>query len=260
MKKIILTLILIIIFTVFSTADIYVKRVKDTEAYEMMGKKKPGRTEIEEVWMSKDKYVSDTKTMKIIIDYKNKNIKFLIVPKKMYFEIPMNFTPETIGKYFPPKIVEILRSIGLKNVRTEVDNKKVRIGNWDCFKLTMEMDIVIPALNMIPKMKIVTWMTKKAPFNYLEYRKGMNDFFEGFFTEFIKLDEKTSAEFKKLDGVNGFEVGADAEFTFFGSTIKSTMRAIDVKKRKAPPGIYSIPAGYKKMDIFAALGAARNLP
>ncbi len=66
--------------------------------------------------------------------------------------------------------------------------------------------------------------------------------------------------FKKLEGINGFEVGSDVEVTFFGATMKSTMRAIDVKNKKAPKGMYSIPAGYKKMDIFAALGAMRNLP
>ncbi len=260
MKKIILTLILIILFAVFATADIHIKRVKDTEAYEMMGQKKPGTTEIEEVWMLKDKYVSDSKTLKVIIDYNRKNITFLVKPKKMFFEIPLNFTRETIGNYFPPRIAQILKSIKLNNVRTVVDMKNVRIGNWDCFKTVMEMEILIPALNMAPKMKMTTWMTKKAPFNYQEYRKGMSDFFEGFFNNFIKLDEKTSAEFKKLDGINGFEVGADVEFTLFGATIRSTMRTIDVKNIKAPAGTYSYPEEYKKMDIFTALGSARNLP
>ncbi len=260
MKKIILTLLLIILFTVFSTADIYVKRVKETEAYEMMGQKKPGTAEIEEIWMTKDKFASDGKVLKLIIDYKKKNIKILVKPKKVYFEIPMNFTAETIEKHFPPKVVQILKSIKLKNVKTGLDMKKVKIGNWDCFKTVIEMEIVIPALNLIPKMKIVTWMTKNAPFNYLEYKRGMSDFFEGFFTEFIKPDEKTSAQFKKLENIDGFEVGTDVEVTFFGSTMKSTMRAIDVKNRKAPDGVYSIPEGYKKMDIFTALGAIRNLP
>jgi len=257
MKKIILTLLLIILFTVFSIADIYVKRVKDTEAYEMMGKKKPGTTEIEEIWLTKDKFVSDSKTMKIIIDYKKKNIKFLVKPKKKYFEIPMNFTPQTIDKYFPPKIVQILKSIQLKNVKVEVDKKNVKIGNWDCFETSMEMEIMIPALNMTPKLKIVTWITKNAPFNYLEYKKGMSDFFEGFFTKFIKPDEDISVEFEKLDNVTGFEVGVDAEFVFFGATMKSVMRTIDVKEKKAPPGTYSLPPEYEKIDIFTVLGAGR---
>ena len=36
MKKIILALVLIIILTIFSMADIYMNRVKNTEAYEPM--------------------------------------------------------------------------------------------------------------------------------------------------------------------------------------------------------------------------------
>ena len=260
MKKIIFTLLIIILFTVFSIADIYVKRVKDTEPFEMMGKKKPGTTEIEEIWMTKDKFASEGKVLKIIINYNENNIKFLVKPKKVYFEIPMNFTKETIEKHFPPKVVQIIKSIQLKNVKTQVDKKIIKIGNWDCFKTVMEMEIAIPALNLVPKMKLVTWMTKKAPFNYLEYKKGMSDFFEGFFTEFIKPDESIVAEFNKLEGIDGFEVGVDVEVIFFGATMKSTMRTIDVKNRKAPAGMYSVPDEYKKADIFALLGVKRDLP
>ena len=138
--------------------------------------------------------------------------------------------------------------------------KNRKIGNWDCFKTVMEMEIEIPALNMTPKMRMTTWMTKNATFNYLEYKKGMNDFFEGLLDRFIKPDPQTSAEFKKLEGINGLEVGADVEFTIFGSTMKSTMRTIDIKNMKSPTGIYNVPAGYKKMDIFAVLGASKELP
>jgi len=256
MKRIILTLIFILIFTVFVTADIYIKRVKETEPFEMMGKKRPGQTEIEEIWMTRNVFVSDGKALKVMIDYEKKRIMFIVKPEKKAVEIPLTFTRETLGKHFPPKVVEILKSVKLSHVKATVDKKRVKIGNWNCFKTVMEMNIEIPALGMMPRMKITTWLSGDAPFNYNEYKKGMSDFFEGFFKNFITLPEEIKAEFEKLDGIKGFEVGADVEFNFFGTTINSNMRVIEVKKMNPPAGMYSIPAGFQKVDLFTVLGLA----
>jgi len=256
MKKIIMVLIFLLIFTVFATADIYIKRVKETKPFEMMGKKRPGQTEIEEIWMTKDVFVTDGEKLKVIINYKKKRIHFIIKPEKKAVEIPLVFTRETLHKHFPEKVVEILKSVMLSNVKVTVDKKEEKIGNWTCFKTVMEMNIHIPKLGMMPRMKIVTWLSKDAPFNYLEYKKGMNDFFEGFFEKFVQLPDKIKKEFAKLEPVDGFEVGSDAEFTFFGTTMKSNMRVIEVKQGVPPNGTYSIPSGYQKIDIFSALGMA----
>ena len=254
MKKIVLFLMLIIFMIMFLKADIYVKRVKETAPYEIMGKKRSQGVEIEEVWLGKDRFTSITKEMTIIMNFSSGKLYFAVNKIKTFFEIPLDLTREKLRQMLPQKIADIILSIEIRSVKTSVDRKIRKIGNWNCFKTELEMDFVIPALNIMPKFKLITWLSNDVPFDYKKYKKGMSDFFENFFSRLIKIDKETEKNFDRLEHVQGFEVGADAEINLFGSKIKSNMRMIDFKECKAPAGIYYPPKGFKKKSLYNAFG------
>lgn len=254
MKKIILFLMLIIFMIMFLKADIYVKRVKETAPYEIMGKKRSQSVEIEEVWLGKDRFASITKELTIIMNFSSGKLYFAVNKIKTYYEIPLDLTREKLRQMLPQKIADIILSIEIKNVKTSVDQKIRKVGNWNCYKTELELDIVVPVLNIMPRMKLTSWLTADVPFDYKKYKKGMSDFFENFFSRLIKIDKETEKNFDKLENVHGFEIGADAEFSLFGSKIKSNMRVIDFKERKAPAGIYFPPKNFKKKSLDNAFG------
>ncbi len=176
MKKIILALILILITVTFLSADIYVKSMQQTKAFEIMGNRSPERMEINEQWLGKNKFAQFSKDVNIIVDY-DKKIMFLIINKdKIYFELPLNFNRSELLDILPKKIADIVKAVKITDVLVNEDIEKKKIANWDCYSSEFSMVFMIPEINIMPKFKMKMWLTKDLPFDYKEYKSGMDKF------------------------------------------------------------------------------------
>ncbi|MDH5406829.1 MAG: hypothetical protein OEX80_09850, partial [Candidatus Aminicenantes bacterium] len=88
MKRLILALTLVLFVSPCLCADVYVKTVQRTEAYEMMGKRHPENVEIVEMWLAKNKSAQIRKMLSIIVDNEKEKMYFIIHPQKIYYEFP----------------------------------------------------------------------------------------------------------------------------------------------------------------------------
>jgi len=248
MKRIILALTLVLCIPSFLGADVYVKTVQRTEAHEMMGKKRPENVGITEIWLAKNKYAQITKELSIIVDYEKEKLYFIVHPEKIYFEFPTNIDRTKLQKLLPAKYAEIISSITITDVKVNLHGQTKKIANWNCYGAEFEMVFMIPALNMMPKLKISMWMTKDVPFDYKAYIR-QSDFFERFVFGILNVDENSKKELEKLDTVDGFQVAVEVTINLFGSEIKTEAQCLEVAEKPAPPGVYSVPRGYTKKTI-----------
>jgi len=264
MKKlilvVILALILILFFSLFLSADVYVKFVERTKAFEMSGKRVPEKVEIREEWLAKDKFAYFSKDMSIIIDYKKEKLYFLVNKHKKYYEFPLDIDVAKLQELIPPKAAEIISSIKITDAKVNIGGQKKKIANWDCRQSDFEMVLMIQALNIMPKFNIKFWTTKDIPFNHKDYTKGISDFYDRFVFRVLNVDENSKKELEKMNKIEGFHVANEVTVNMFGSEINVESQVLGLEEKPAPPGIYSVPKDYMKGVLNVDLGLQKKSP
>ena len=252
MKKLILIVLLILILSLFLCADVYMKNMERTKAFEMMGKKQPERVEIKEQWLAKNKFAQFGKELSIIVDYDKEKLYFIVHKPKIYYEFPTDFNREKLLNLISglsPKAAEVIKSITITDAKVNLRGETKKIANWNCRSTEFEMVFMIPALNMMPKFKLKMWTTKDFPSDYKEYTKVMDEFFVRYILGMVNIDENSKKELEKLDTIDGFQVASEVIISIFGSEINVESQSLEVTEKPAPPGIYSVPRDYTKKTI-----------
>jgi len=260
MKKLILALILVLFVSSFLGADIYVKNMDRTKAFEMMGKKQPEKVEIKEQWLGKNKFALLSKEFNIVVNYEKEKLYIIIHRQKRYYEFPTDIDRAKLLELLPPKIAEGISSVKVTDVKVNISGLKKKVANWNCDGSELEMVFMIPALNMMPKYKIKFWTTKDLPFDYKKYSSGMEEFIGRFILGILNVDENSKKELEKLDTLDGFQVAAEVTVSIFGSEIKAESQSLEVVEKPAPAGIYSVPKGYTKGKLDVDLGLKEKFP
>ncbi len=253
MKKFVLIFILVLLFSFFLGADVYMKTVETVKPFEMMGKKMPEQTEIRERWMGLNKFALLMKEYSLIIDSDKGKLWLVIHGPKVYYELPTNITREKILELIQglsPKAMEVLRSITITDTKFNPGSETKKIANWNCSSSEFEMVIMIPALNMMPRFKMKMWTTRDLPAGYKKYTKMGEEFFVKYVLGMVKIDENSKKAMERMGESDGFEVAAEITVSIFGSDINMESQALEVTEKPAPPGTYSVPAGYTKKPIL----------
>lgn len=259
MKKLILVIIVILIASLFLSADVYVKRLEKTAAFEMMGEKRPETVEIKELWLGENSFVQHSKDVSLILDGKKEKIYIIIHPQKCYYEFSTDINREKLLAMLPPEAVKIISTIEITNAKVNIGGPKKQVANWNCEEAEMEMTIMVPAIGIMPKYKAKIWATKDVAFDYKKYSKAADEFFVNYILGIINIDEESRKELEKMEAVEGFQVAAEVTITLFGSEINIEMQVLDIEERKAPVDAYSVPSGYTKKTFNFGLGIPGNL-
>ena len=259
MKKLIFVAVLILLTALSLSADIYVKSMQRTEAFELMGKKNPQKVEIREMWMGKDRFVQHTEEMSILVDYAKEKIVIMIHPEKLYIEVSTDIDREKLLAMVPPKVADVIKSIKVTDVKVTLDGPKKKIANWNCESSDMEMTFQIPALSIMPKFKMKLWYTKDVTFDYKAFTQGAEEFFGKYIVGLLGIDEASSIELEKMEKIDGFQIAADIVIEIFGTQIKVESQNLEVAEKPAPPGIYAVPKDYKKQPINFPQSLAKGL-
>jgi len=245
MKKIILLLIVLLVISLTGSADVYIKNMKKTSEFQMMGKTTPEKVEIEEQWLSTDRFAIITKDLTIIGNYQEKQVYFIVHKLKQYYQFPTEMNREKLNEILPPKIAEAISTVKVSGVKVTTQVGKKKVANWNCRGNDLEMTFIIPAVNIMPQFKIRMWVTKDLPFDYKKYVVGLNEFFGEFIMKLVNIDEAAIKEMEKLDKIEGFQVAGDVTLSIFGAQIKAESQVLELVEKKAPTGIYKVPEGYK---------------
>ena len=91
---------------------------------------------------------------------------------------------------------------------------------------------------MMGEMKGTTWATKDVPFDW-------NKFGEMYSNVAILRFMEGIDEFKKI---KGFQVATEMSTSIMGANVKVTTKVVEISKKSAPAGVYSVPAGYTKKE------------
>jgi hypothetical protein len=238
MKKLILILSVFVIFTALITADVYIKTKTHTDAFEMMGKKQPAKDQVSEQWLGKNKFATITGIQNMVFDI-GKSVMYIIYPKtKTYVEAQL---PLDMSKLLPEQMAQMMSMIKV-TVKVSPTSQTKTIGKWKCNQYDVVMNIQA-MMSMTMNMKI--WATTDVPFDWKTYMDKM-------FPNLMKLQsanmpfgEDMLNEFKKI---KGYQVASELTMSIMGANMRVTTEVVEISKKSAPSGIYSVPAGYKKQD------------
>lgn len=234
MKKLVLVVTLVVVSWAFLNADVYIKTKTHTDAFEMMGKKQPAKDQVSEQWLGDNKFAQISENQTMVVDL-SQNVIYVIYPdRKSYVEAKL---PLDLSKLLPEQAAAMMKMMKM-TVTVNPTGESKKVGNWNCKGYDIDMNM------QMMKMKIKSWVTKEVPFDW-------KAFGEKVFPLVMKLsgnmglDENAIKEFKKLEG---FQVAMEMNMNLMGQDLKTTSQVMEISKKPAPAGIYSVPQGYTKQD------------
>lgn len=262
MKKLALIVILILFISLFLGADVYTKSVERVKAFEMMGKKQGETMQMKDRWYGKNKYAEIGKDFSMIIDLDKEIMYFALHDPKIYFEIPTDLEGNKLLDFITLlsfKVSEAIKTVRITDVKVNLSTERKEIANWDCTASELEMVIIIPAMNMMPKFKMKMWMTDAFPKEY-EKLTEVGQLFMKTLIGILNIDENSQKEMAKMENVDGFQIAAEVTIEIYGSRIEVESQSLEVSEKPAPPGIYSVPKGYAKKDIDFIKEQIKQIP
>lgn len=218
-------------------ADIYIKKIKHTDAVTIMGQTQPAKDEEGATWMAKEKMREDEGENKTtIIRFDLNKIYVIDHTQKTYSEIDL---PIDLEKMLPAEAKQMMQMMQVTPKVTETNETK-KIKDWNCKKYIVEIGISMMGMNMPMKMEM--WVSKDLGIDLKLYEK--------FYTEFLGLQpmfKDFAEEFKKIEG---YPVLTLFSMTMMGTETKYQEEVISVEKKDAPAGTYDLIQGYSKTETF----------
>ncbi len=237
MKRSILVATLIIISFAFLSADVYVKTESHTDAFEVMGQKRPAEDKVTEQWMGDKKFAQIGESQTIVVDLNKKAMYVIYHATKSYVETQL---PPDIPALIPEEAAGWMAMMKTTAAVNPTDETK-KVGDWNC----KGYDINMTMGGGMMSMKMKSWVTTDVPFDWKALRDNVLPLFMKMGGAGIGMDDKAVDEFKKI---NGFQVAMEMTAAIMGQEVKSTGKVVEISDKSAPAGTYSVPGDYKKQD------------
>jgi hypothetical protein len=234
MKKVLLMSMVIMILFPFLNAEIYIKTKSHTGAFEIMGQKKPENVAYSEQWITDTRMVHTRLQQTTVVDLDKKVVYIIYHGSKTYVETPL---PLNMKKVLPTEMLAMM-SMWKINARTTPSGETKKIKGWNCKGYNVDI-----AMGMM-SIKIKTWATTDIAINW-------KNFTEKLYPPLLQaimgqgMDEETLNQYLVIEGL---QVSSDITLNIMNQEIKSTREVVEIADKPAPPGIFSVPDGYKKQD------------
>ncbi len=245
MKRIILILVITVLLFSFVSADVYIKTKTHTDAVAIMGQKQPAKDEIIEQWLGDNIYANITGKQTMIIDMNKKMVYILMHANKSYVETPL---PLDMKKLLPAQAAQMLAMMKLTITVTPTTETKV-INKWKCIGYDMNMSM------RMMTMKSRIWATKDVPFDWRKFQEKFGvETFKATMAS-MQIGEEAINEMKKI---HGFQVSTEMTMTIMGQKVKVSSSVIEITKKSAPAGVYTIPSDYRKESKLSMKALGRK--
>jgi hypothetical protein len=230
MKKRLSVVFLVLFAAVSLSADVYIKTKTHSDATSFMGQSNPATDSVSEQWFNDNQFAQVGTDDSMIIDLA-KNMAYMINHKtKSYVETALPFD---LAKLLPPEAAAMAGMFRMTaTVNPTAETKKV--GSWNC----TGYDITISIMGMGMNMK--AWATTDLPFDAAAFNQK---FMPALMKGTMRLDDASVQEFAK---VKGFQVANEMNAEIMGAKIHTTTEVLEIEKKNAPAGVYTVPAGYTK--------------
>ena len=230
MKKNVLMALILISAAFILRADVYIKTQIHTDPMAVMGQTQPASDQTTEQWIASDKMATVMGDRVMVMDTAKKMAYIINVKEKTYLETPL---PIDMAKLVPPEASQMM---GMMKVTVTVapNGKTQKVDKWNCVGYDVGLN-----MPMMP-MKMSVWATTDVPFDWKKFselamaasKMGM-------------IDEQSMKEFQKIEG---FQIASETSGDVMGAKLKVTSQVVDIVNKPAPAGIYSVPAGFTKVD------------
>ncbi len=240
MKKLIVVITLMLISVILLRADVYIKTQTHTPAMEMMGKKFPEKNMVSEQWLGNNKMAMISASQITVIDLSIKKVFFIYHDKKSYVETSL---PLDMSKLLPANIKGMAAMLKM-TVKVSPTGQTKTINGRKCDGYNIEMKTA-----MMP-IKSISWVTTDVPFDWKGYAEKMYATALAAVMPFV--DEASLAELRKIQGI---QIAQESTMSMMGNEMKTTSEVVEMIEKPAPAGLYSVPAGYTKIDnLIMAMG------
>ncbi|MCK5055051.1 MAG: hypothetical protein KAT34_00230 [Candidatus Aminicenantes bacterium] len=226
MKKLFLILTLIVVSFTFLSADVYIKSKTHTGAIEIMGQKQPAKDDFSETWIGDGIMSTTSKGSKFIIT--SEKMIMITDSDKTYVEIALPFKLSSIL----PEGAEQMASMMKMKLSITPNGQTKKIGKWNCTGYDMSLTMMMGAL------KGVIWASTEVPFKWKKFQDLQK------YVQMVSFIEGLE-EYKK---VKGYQIASEMSMNMMGAEINVKSEVMEIAEKKAPAGIYSVPAGYTKKD------------
>jgi len=239
MRKISLIVVMIWIVTAWSfiAADIHLKITYHGDSYYYGGTTTPAVDESREQWIGEKKLAVISGNRVTVVDLEKNRLLFINHALKIYAEtaLPLNF--KTI---LDERFAAQLENYPWKGtIKATGETKK--IGNRNCKAYLMENWIDTPE-GKYNEREVNVWMTTDFPPPFDA------KVFSQLYGHYLKFGNYQDDFIAVLKGVPGYPVLFESTNFGKGFSWKARTEVVSVSEEKAPPGIYSIPADYKKKE------------
>jgi len=230
-------LFLVLLHLSFNTAngDIFIKKVKHTDAFTLMGKQEPAKEEDTGTWISKEKYREDDgEKMSYIVRLDQNKIYLINHKTQSYSEAPL---PINLDLIISDQAKQLMESMKV-SAKVEDTGETSKIKDWNCRKYLIEINISMMGMNLPIKQEI--WASKDLGIDLDLYHKFTREIMAS-----NPMTEKLADEILKI---KGYPVLIRVTMTMMGTEMKFKEEVISVEKKDAPEGTYEPPKEYKKSE------------
>ena len=215
-------------------ADTYIKQVIKNKAYVLEGQEHAAREDIIETWIGKNRLAKHGQGRSLIVLLDKKIIYFIDHVQKFYVEMTV---PVDIHQYFPEALEQLMRQVTVSVIPTEEFQK---FEKRECRMYEVDID------SFMISMKMRVWATLDVPFDRKFYLEEM-------FPELVKvtylLNDSAAAE---LLNIEGFHYRTEMALTFMGAEMESIQEIVEMDRKAAPAGTYTVPEGFTKQDKLSS--------
>jgi hypothetical protein len=227
-------------------ADLYMKQIRHTDAFTVMGQTQPEKNETVVYWFAKDRVRVDNGDAQSTIVLSDKKVMYVLDhANKTYMEVPVDVlkaieaaAAEKAGEdaekaedTYRKMTESIMGSIEVK-VTDAGETKKIK--DWDSRKYIVDLTM------LMGKSRSEIWATeatKVDPDVYWTATNAMMAAQPGF--------EKIIAEMKKVKGV---VVYSTTTADVMGAKVTTTEELAEIADKAAPAGAFDLPKDYKKTE------------
>lgn len=245
-KAVGLSFLLVFLFISFSVslqADIYIKQVRKTDPFTIMGQTQPEKIETTSAWYGNNRIRLDTAEGATFIVLGDKNIVYIINHQdKVYAEAAID--GDVIGAMIGEgeeedqearEMMKMMAESFMDSIKAKVTatGETQKIKNWNARKYLLEMDMgqmgkSVAEIWATEDIKIPARLYHLAATAMLSQQPGM---------------EKLMEEMKKIKGV---VILQETTGEIMGAKIRTVEEVVELAEKAPPAGLYEVPKEYTR--------------
>jgi hypothetical protein len=234
-------------------ADTYMKQVRHTDAFTVMGQKQPAQSETIHIWLGDEGTRIDNPdgtSMLVLVD--GQRAYAIKHAERSYAEMPLDMgkameemmaaEAEEDGMDEEDKRAAAAAMQGMAGammqfkVSLQETGERQKIGDWNARKyvMTTQMPMGVSTSEI--------WATEDLKADMAGYWKAANVTMagQGGFADMLK----------EMSRIRGVVVKTVSRAQVMGTEVKSTEELVEFAEREAPAATFKIPAGYRQVPMF----------